>query len=220
MEQQKQRTETVNINTLISETEKVNDLRKKETLRIIAEATKVCRRLAELSKSSPGEVMIQNNVGSTLAIYGDPAETNRWMIASGGEINIVNISMKGSKYEWIGESTVIAYAPETWRIGYRISDGKYPEFPSGKIIYMPEQRDRIVGGSETKVFDTFIEPEKWMNTLEKVEKEPDSIPRNWWILVARHLVALSQDMKDTEEIKETATREAADLAEKLAKAIQ
>lgn len=200
-----------NIQELLDEISRAADLRKKETLRLIKYAKIVLQQVAEISKESPGHVAIKGESNY------DHSEVEKYLIAENGEIKLADISWYGYVEETILDETIIAYAPKTWS-KYRISDGKYEELPKGEMIYFPSQVNRIqTRYGEYKEWDNIHEPRKWFETLERVEKEPESITRLLWVEVVRNIPELVSAMGKKENKEKNNISKFADIAEKMAK---
>uniref|UniRef100_A0A6H1ZS72 Uncharacterized protein n=1 Tax=viral metagenome TaxID=1070528 RepID=A0A6H1ZS72_9ZZZZ len=215
----------MNISEMLKAAEKANDLRKKETLRLIETGKAACEKIANVSNAGCFGRTIIRVVPTE---NGDDYDYR--LVAEDGQIRIDEGYDFGYEHENIRESYAIAYASETYskdRIpgpneygipeNYRLNLHDWRHSPNAETVsvaYYPDRGDGCAGSAVE------VPGHDWFAKLPFHLEEPQSITRSLWIDVVSHLSDLADDMKQREEKKLSYTSSAADLAEKIVTALK
>jgi len=227
-----QQQNTPEIGELLEAAKKAGDLRRSETLRLIEASKKVASRIADVAKETATGarvVMETENIMRNIDI-----ERNTILATTvEGKILLTTEDNYDGGYGYttdVVHELVIAYSSDSYEVDGRISDGTHG-VPKNDTLWATrpgaqcyrqrgDNLNEIMVTTESAPGTYISVPEDWFETLEKVPKLTHSITRSEWIRVARNLLPLAQALQENAAKKETETKDAMILAEKLKKALE
>jgi len=207
----------------------VNDLRKKETLRLIECGKMILQEVANVaSRGISGKAKLKDVApsGEKIGEYIITAEPG--CDEQGKKVGVIKIK-KIIEYSYgneVVEEKVIAYssnppAISKSRIPGENSYGIPQDYRLRAHIHGHENNDSLeeIAVNYYNGGKAIIVPGKWFFSLSQYHlMEPESIPRSLWILVVRAIQPLIESMVENEKSKLKETQEASLLAERIVNA--